>query len=135
MQPTLEKFRLELAKLLEMLRDIKQHETKQGRICQKVIEYIEENYGDPQLSVTQLGDMLNLSSYYVSRLLKEKYDLTAPEFIAKTRIEKAKEKLRNTDKSIKDIAEECGFLSSNVFIRTFKKREGVTPGIYRVQKK
>ena len=135
MQPTLEKFQYELANLLELLRDIKQHESKQGRICQKAVEYVEENYGDPQFSVTQLGDMLNLSPYYVSKLLKEKYDMTVPEFIAKTRIQKAKEMLRNTDKSIKDVAEECGFLSSNVFIRVFKRREGVTPGIYRVQKK
>ncbi len=135
LQPTLEKFRLELAGLLEMLRDMKQRVSKQEMICQKVMAYINENYGDSLLSVSQIGEVLNLSPYYVSKLFKEKYELTISECVAKTRIKNAKEQLISTDKSIKEIAEENGFLSSNVFIRTFKKWEGNTPGIYRKQEK
>ncbi len=134
-QPTLDEFRMELVEILEMLRNTKQHVSKQETICQKVMEYISENYSNPQLSVTQLCEIVNLSPYYISKMFKEKYELTVTEFIAKTRIKNAKEQLMNTDKSIKIIAEENGFLSSNVFIRTFKKWEGITPGIYREQEK
>lgn len=133
MQPTLSKFQTELAQLLEMLRNTKLHRSRNETICQKVTEYIMENYADPQLSVTQLGDELKLSPYYVSKLFKENQEMTVSDFISKTRIEKAKEQLRNTEMSIKSIAEENGFLSSNVFIRTFKKWEGITPGVYREQ--
>ena len=133
MQPTLPLFQAELAQLLEMLRNTKLHRSRNETICQKVIEFILDNYGDPQLSVTQLGDELKLSPYYVSKLFKENQEMSVSDFIAKTRIEKAKEQLRNTEKSIKSIAEENGFLSSNVFIRTFKKWEGITPGVYREQ--
>ena len=131
MQPTLEKFRTELASLLQFLRQQKQHGSKQDLICQRAAEYIAENYRNPQLSVTQLGEELKLSPYYASKLFKEKYEMSMPDYVAKTRVQKAKEQLRNTDLSIKEIAEQNGFLSSNVFIRTFKKWEGVTPGIYR----
>ena len=135
LQPTMASFRRELAQLLEMLREMKQHVSKQETVCQKVMEYIGENYADTQFSLTQLGDMLNLSPYYVSRLFKDKYEMTISDCIAKTRIQRAKEQLINTDLSIKVIAEKNGFLSSNIFIRTFKKWEGVTPGFYRAQKK
>lgn len=135
LQPTMTSFRRELAQLLEMLRDMKRRVSKQETICQKAIEYIGENYADPQFSLTQLGEMLNLSPYYVSRLFKDKYEMTISDCIAKTRVRKAKEQLVDTDLSIKTIAEKNGFLSSNIFIRTFKKWEGVTPGFYRAQKK
>lgn len=135
LQPTMAAFRRELAGLLETLRQMKQHVSKQETVCQKAIEYIEENYADPQFCLTQLGDMLNLSPYYVSRLFKDKYEMTISDCIAKTRIKNAKEQLVDTDLSIKTIAEKNGFLSSNIFIRTFKKWEGVTPGFYRAQKK
>jgi YesN/AraC family two-component response regulator len=131
MQPTLEKFRKDLADLLHLLRELKQNGSKQDLICQRAAEYIAENYRNPQLSVTQLGEELKLSPYYASKLFKEKYEMSMPDYVAKTRVQKAKEQLRNTELSIKEIAEQNGFLSSNVFIRTFKKWEGVTPGIYR----
>lgn len=135
LQPTLTKFQRELAQLLEMLREMKQHVSKQETICQKAMEHIGENYADPQFSLTQLGDLLGLSPYYVSRLFKDKYEMTVSDYLAKTRIKKAKEQLASTDMSIREIAEKNGFLSSNIFIRTFKRWEGVTPGFYRAQKK
>lgn len=135
LQPTISAFQRDLAELLETLRQMKQYVSKQETICQKVMEYITENYADPQFSLTHLGDMLNLSPYYVSRLFKDKYEMTISDCIAKTRIQKAKEQLINTNYSIKIIAEKNGFLSSNIFIRTFKKWEGVTPGFYRAQEK
>ena len=133
MQPTLEQFRTELAKLLDKLRGMKMHRSRHETVCQKAVEFILEKYSDPQLSVTQLGDELKLSPYYVSKLFKENQEMSVSDFIAKTRIEKAKEQLRETEMSIKAIAESNGFLSSNVFIRTFKKWEGITPGVYREQ--
>ena len=59
--------------------------------------------------------------------------MSISDFLAKVRIQMAKEQLRSTDHNIRMIAEECGFLSSNVFIRVFKKWEGITPGAYREQ--
>lgn len=109
---------------------MKRHGSKQDLIWQKAAEYIEENYSNPQLSVTQLGEELKLSPYYASKLFKEKYEMSMSDYMAKIRVQKAKEQLRGNDLSIREIAEQNGFLSSNVFIRTFKKGEGVTPGVY-----
>jgi len=47
------------------------------------------------------------------------------------RIDRAKTLLRETNRTIEEIAEEVGFLSSTSFIRSFGKYEKITPGSYR----
>ena len=132
-QPTLKEFDSKLAELMEMLRDMKRNGSKLENTCLKAMQYIQEKYWNPQLSLTQLGDELNISPYYLSRLFKERYGMSISDFLAKVRIQKAKEQLCSTNDNICVIAEECGFFSSNVFIRVFKKWEGITPGAYREQ--
>ena len=53
------------------------------------------------------------------------------QFILKIRIDRAKELLDFTDKSIADIAESSGFQDQNYFARIFKKITGVSPTQYR----
>lgn len=53
------------------------------------------------------------------------------QFILKIRIDRAKELLDFTDKSIADIAESSGFQDQNYFARIFKKITGVSPSQYR----
>ena len=43
----------------------------------------------------------------------------------------AKELLRETNKSITQIAEEAGYINISNFIAVFKRMEGVTPSVYR----
>ena len=62
---------------------------------------------------------------------KDKYQLSIPDYISRTRINHAKRQLRETNCSIQEIAQDNGFLNSNSFIRVFKKQEGITPGVYR----
>lgn len=52
-------------------------------------------------------------------------------YLTSLRIEKSQELLLTTQKTIAKIAEESGFLSNEVFIRTFKKETGITPGEFR----
>lgn len=53
------------------------------------------------------------------------------QFILKIRIDRAKELLDFTDKSIANIAESSGFQDQNYFARIFKKITGVSPTQYR----
>jgi len=47
------------------------------------------------------------------------------------RLQKAKEWLTTTDKSVKEIAKLLQYNNSQNFIRSFRKIEGITPGKYR----
>ena len=49
----------------------------------------------------------------------------------KTRIDKAKNLLENSNLSIKEICVSCGYTDPNYFSRSFKKNVGVTPTEYK----
>lgn len=128
---TFAEFTDQFAELLLRMRRKKQESAGEENVCSRAMEYIEANYADNQLTLTQLGDMLEMTPSYLSKLFKDKYQLSIPDYIAKTRVSHAKKQLRETECSIQEIAQDNGFLNSNSFIRVFKKQEGITPGVYR----
>ena len=95
------------------------------------MEYIEAHYKEEQLSRTVLGEIFGISHPYLSKLFKEKYQVSIADYITQTRIKNAKRQLRDTDRNVQEIAEQNGFVNSNSFIRAFKRQEGITPGGYR----
>ncbi len=66
-----------------------------------------------------------------SRLLKRLCGCTPIQYIAKTRIAVASHLLRDTTRSIADIALTCGFYDQSAFARTFRKIAGKTPTQFR----
>jgi len=57
--------------------------------------------------------------------------LTPRQILTKSRIESAAQKLRDTDDSLADIANSCGFYDQSAFNRQFRNAAGLTPGQYR----
>ncbi|XID90361.1 AraC family transcriptional regulator [Paenibacillaceae bacterium WGS1546] len=100
-------------------------------IGEKVAEFVQENYSDPNLSVSMIGDRFRLSPQYISRLFREQTDRGLHDYISQTRVEAAKALLLE-GASIDDTADRVGFASSHAFIRVFKKYEGITPGKYKL---
>ena len=133
-QPNWELFCEQFVKILKLLSQVEHTGNRQDKICMQCMRYIQEHYSDPGLSITVLGDEFHMSPYYVSQLFKSKYGISVPDYITKIRIEHAKADLVASGKSVKDIAEENGFVNSNVFIRNFKRYEAMTPGEYRKAK-
>lgn len=130
-EPTLEMFQVYFADLLRQLKAKKQEIAGEQDVCAGVKEYIEQHYGEEQLSRVLLSDLFGVAPGYLSKMFKEKYQFTIPEYIAGTRIDHAKQQLRNTEKNVSEIAQENGFVNSASFIRTFKRQEGITPNVYR----
>lgn len=110
--------------LLETLYESLQ-ERRGRRISEKVNDYIAAHYMH-QISLQSLAGYLNLTPFYVSRLVKEETGSTFTDLLAGYRIEKSKEKLRHNMK-IKDAALSCGFVDVNYFSKVFKKLTGVSP--------
>ncbi len=96
------------------------------------IQHIQTHYGDP-LRVDALAKMSSLSVYQFEQRLKKIFQLTAGQFIAKTRIDAACDLLRHTGKSIGDVAAACGFYDQSAFARQFKATTGLTPTEFRDQ--
>ncbi|MEK3885043.1 helix-turn-helix domain-containing protein [Paenibacillus sp. PL2-23] len=100
-------------------------------LIQEVRIFVEENYNNPDISLSMLSVKFNINAKYLSQLFKEIFGETFSELIQKLRMKKAITLLINTDKPIQDIAIEVGYLSSISFSLAFKRCEGVSPSHYR----
>jgi len=84
-------------------------------------------------SVGDLANRLNISSRYLTDLLKIETGKTAIELIHVALIGEAKDRLRKKDKSISEIAYDLGFENMSYFSRLFKKETGMLPTSYKNQ--
>ncbi|MCR8629993.1 helix-turn-helix domain-containing protein [Paenibacillus radicis (ex Xue et al. 2023)] len=97
----------------------------------KIRAYIDEHYDDPNLSLEQLGGTFGVTAKYISQIFKEGYGQKFVDYLANVRIEKAKQLLEQTDKTLQEIGIEVSYIHLYSFTRVFKKVVGMTPGEYR----
>jgi len=122
--------------LILISRSVKLH-TDQDRdptieLVQRIAKYISENVTD-DLSLSQLSKRYALSPFYLSRVFKEVTGIGLNEYINISRITAAERLLQDTNKSIGEIAAECGYNDSNYFAAVFKRLRGITPKKYAAQ--
>lgn len=92
--------------------------------------YIQENY-QKDLSLDELSKELDISPYYFSKLFKEETGSNFVEYLTSLRMSRAKELLKDENRSMKEICMEVGYSDPNYFSRIFKRNFGVTPTEYR----
>ena len=83
------------------------------------------------MNIKSIADSLFLDNAYFSRLFKNKVGISPKKFIFQTRMEKAKELLRNTNHHIKEVSITVCFNDPLYFSKIFYKTEGITPSKYR----
>ena len=93
-------------------------------------KFIEDNISDVR-KVEDIANYLHLSPKQINRIVKEKTNKSTKELINFLKLQEAKEMLKNTNISIKEIANRLGFSSEYYFNQFFKREEGYPPGLYR----
>ena len=97
------------------------------------MQYIKDNFSE-KISIETLLKIANMSkSNYIAKF-KELSRFTPMKYLTELRIEKAKNMLTSTQKSISTIAQDCGFFDCSHFTSTFKKNTGMSPMHYRQTK-
>lgn len=92
--------------------------------------FINENYMS-DITLESVANEMCISSYYFSKLFKKQADINFIDYLTDIRIKNAKNKIRNTNKSIKQISKEVGYNDPNYFSRVFKKQTGYSPSKYK----
>ncbi len=94
------------------------------------IDYLKENYSNPDLSLNHICEYLNISTSRFSSIFKETTGKTFTEVLTNIRMERAKQLLRQTSLKNYEIAEKVGFSDPHYFSIAFKKMTGKTPKEY-----
>jgi len=94
---------------------------------EKVLSYIHERIGDPDLNVESLASQLNLSRSQFYRKIKALTNQTANEFIRNIRLLKAKQIIETGNSNISEVCYQVGFSSPSYFTKCFKSHFGILP--------
>lgn len=90
-------------------------------------DYIENHMPDSELSVETIGSELGLSRVQLYRKVKALTGQSPVELLRKARLEKGRQLLKSTDKTISEVAYEVGFSAPSYFTKCFKDEYGVSP--------
>ena len=122
-----------LGELLKHLRFTEDRDSgaTQG-LLQEAFAVLEEHF-DEDISLSWLAEKLGTSQFYLSKLFNKKIGCGFNQYLKLLRIQKAERLLRG-DKSVLEIAYECGFNNMRTFHRAFKEVHNMPPREWRRQK-
>lgn len=104
---------------------------KQIQISVDEIDRCIKNYNDEALTLRFLSRKLGYSEFYTTRKFKEISGMQFRDYLRLRKLAFALKEIRDSEKSILDIAFDYGFSSHEAFTRAFKGTYGVTPSEYR----
>ena len=126
-----------IGKIYELIGLILSHCSKKNNFAessknfQTIIDYIDNNFSNKDLTTITLSKIFNYDEAYFCRCFKEQTGISVMNYIKMLRLELSQNLLKNTDEQIKHIAHKCGFCDSSYFIYLFKKNYNFTPMKYR----
>jgi len=95
------------------------------------IKYIEENHYLNDLNINNISKKLEVTSSYLSKLLKKETGLSFIDYVTNIRIKKAMYIMEDPTVKIYDVAELVGYSNQHYFCRAFKKVVGISPTEYK----
>ena len=107
--------------------------TKEGRVLTETCKYVQENF-HRSISIEELAANVSFSPSYFCKLFKKAANITPAEYVISVRLSNAKHLLLESDLTMSQIAELCGFCDASYFSYNFKQRFGKTPMEYRLTK-
>lgn len=123
--------------LMEFFRQYSDHSQTGGSdhssLLMPVLNYIDEHYAE-DFPMTELAAVAGVTPQHLCRVFKQTMNMRPSEYLARRRIQAAKELLCVTEDAIADIAKQSGFTDAGYFSTVFKKYEGNPPTDYRKYK-
>ena len=99
----------------------------QDATIQKIIDMTEEDFRDPELSLTRIAKEIGYNSKYLSHYFKKKMNITYSEYLRSLRFKYAISLFELGISSVKNVALLSGFSDPLYFSNAFKKSIGISP--------
>lgn len=94
------------------------------------VAFLHQHYHHP-ITRRQVAKAAGMSEDYLSRMFHRELGVSPWDYLNRLRIQRAKERLRESDDSIQLVARRVGFHDRAYFSRIFRKLTGVPPQVYR----
>jgi LacI family transcriptional regulator len=108
--------------------------TVRDPLVAKAMRYILEHTHEG-IGVRHVAAQVSTTRRTLERRFRQVLDRTVMEEITRTRLERLKRRLAESDLSIKTLVEDSGFNSVRVLYETFVREEGISPSAYRAQRR
>lgn len=108
-----------------------QMKSHNSALIKRIVDYIDENCTDSNLSLSTISTTFEMNENYVSTFFKEQTGSNFSAYVEELRIQKATGLLGEQGLSIEQIAEQVGYSNHHSFRRAFKKVTHQTPSDYR----
>lgn len=97
---------------------------------QRLKAYVDLHYAD-NIGLDEAARIAHLEAKYFSAYFRQKTGLTFRDWLARERVDRAREMMECQDHTVTDIAYAVGFRDLRTFQRSFKRHTGVTPRAYK----
>ena len=103
----------------------------------KIQDYVErtkqyiEVWFRKDISLSDCAQSVGISPYYLSHIFKERTGMTFIEYLSGVRVGEAKRLCAETDMTINEISEQCGYMNVTYFCKVFKRMTGMTISEFR----
>ncbi|MBQ3135478.1 MAG: helix-turn-helix transcriptional regulator [Oscillospiraceae bacterium] len=101
------------------------------QLCEDLVEFIRQNFSDPTLCLFSLSRQFGVSERYTHNAIQSTTGMNFSSFLFQCRMQEAARLLQQTDISINQVAEQCGYPAISTFYRNFKKFYQMTPADYK----
>ncbi|WP_417453945.1 helix-turn-helix domain-containing protein [Kiloniella sp.] len=99
-------------------------------VAKRVKDYIEA-FLDQGLVVEDLSAVAELSPFHFTRMFQRTMGTSPHQYVLTRRVQRAKDLLGNSQKTLSSIAFQCGFSSQSHMATRFRKATGLTPRKFR----
>ncbi len=99
-------------------------------VAYNIMNYLNHHFAE-DISVNSIAAALFLNRDYISHVFKDETGYSVMAYVISLRINRAKLLLAETDRSITDIAMECGYTDFTYFSKQFKKHTNMSPSKFR----
>lgn len=130
---TVEEARVYIEELLKTAIELREmhSEKKYDVLIHGAQRYIEQNYGNEDISLNVVAQAVNVSPNHFSAVFSQETGQTFVEYLTDVRMRKAEQLLRTSNMKITDVAFAVGYRDPHYFSTLFKKIQGCTPKEYR----
>lgn len=125
---TIRKFMLE--RLVTIQEALEKSDSSDKAVIRDILRFIQENYRK-EISINAIAEHVHLAPTYMCILFKKEKGVSINDYITQSRIEEAKELLRDRKLKLYEVSARVGYQDANYFSKVFRKLTGMIPSQYR----